>query len=183
MEIKQNNKVTFNPPRPTINDEGFAEAVTLQFIKKYYPESFNEDYDFDFNEKTAGEIYESLIEEFHLWDDEQCLMEVLIKHHDWSFTEENWSNIQEFSDLVRNTLKAKEQVWFEVNAIQPPFPVGATVKYRRSIYTIHAIDDYYIARYILQDDAWRKKHGENGGTVVKFEDVELVEAFIEEETK
>ena len=27
MEIKQNNKVTFNPPRPTINDEGFSEAL------------------------------------------------------------------------------------------------------------------------------------------------------------
>ena len=36
-------RVTFNQPRPSCNDEGFAEATVHEFIKQHYPDSYHED--------------------------------------------------------------------------------------------------------------------------------------------
>lgn len=179
-------KITFNPPRPRWDDEGFALEAVHAFIKKYYPNYYQED------ALTATQfdngLYESLIEEFYLYNDPEALMQTLIKYHGWEFTREDWENIDCFYNVVDDLLKAREKRWAEENHIQPPFPIGSTVRlpahYDEKFGVISKVYEYDVARYCILTESQVKfnqereaqgKTEQKGGYIIKFEDVELAD--------
>lgn len=179
-------KVTFNQPRPSCDDEGFAEATVHEFIKQHYPDSYHEDA--LVAEEFRDGTYEALIEEFYLYNDPQALMNILIRDYDWEFTADDWDKIQHFDFFVRNRLKEKELQWVKDNDIKPPFPIGAKVRlpahYGEAVGIINRIYKYDPARYcvITEKQIQYNKEMENlgrserqGGWILKFEDVELIE--------
>ena len=173
-------------PRPTYLDQGFDVQTVHEFIQKYYPESYHEDA--VWAEEVRNGVYEALIEEFYLYDDPQVLMNLLIRDHQWEFTQQDWDNIQCFDFFVSKKLKEKEAQWVKDNHIEPPFPVGAKVRlpshYDEITGVINQIYEYEPARYCVltaKQEEYNKqmeqqgKTERQGGYVVKFEDVELVE--------
>lgn len=182
-------KVTFTPSRPTCNDEGFAEQTVHEFIKKYYPDSYHEDA--LVAEEFRDGIYEALIEELYLYNDPQVLMNILIRDYDWEFTADDWDKIQHFDFFVRDRLKEKELQWVKDNDIKPPFPVGSKVRlptyYDEAEGVIDRIYEYDPARYCVMTEKQAEynkkmesmgKSERQGGYVLKFEDVELIEEEI-----
>lgn len=181
-------KVTFTPPRPTCNDEGFAEQTVHEFIKKYYPDSYHEDA--LVAEEFRDGIYEALIEELYLYDDPQVLMNILIRDYDWEFTSDDWDKIQHFDFFVRNRLKEKELQWVKDNDIQSPFPVGSKVRlpayYDEAVGIINRIYEYAPTRYCVLTEKQVEYNKEmesmgkserQAGWIFKFEDVELIEDY------
>ncbi|ERH28137.1 hypothetical protein HMPREF9065_00732 [Aggregatibacter sp. oral taxon 458 str. W10330] len=173
-------------PRPTYNDEGFAEQTVHDFIKQHYPDSYHEDA--LVAEEFRDGIYEALIDELYLYQDPQVLMNTLIRDYDWEFTADDWDKIQHFDFFVTNRLKEKEQQWVKDNDIKPPFPVGAKVRlpahYNEAVGIINRIYEYDPARYCVLTEKQNQYNKEmeslgkserQGGWILKFEDVELVE--------
>ena len=85
-------------------------------------------------------------------------------------------------------MKEKEAQWVKDNHIEPPFPVGAKVRlpshYDEITGVINQIYEYEPARYCVltaKQEEYNKqmeqqgKTERQGGYLVKFEDVELVE--------
>ncbi|WP_233115139.1 hypothetical protein [Aggregatibacter actinomycetemcomitans] len=179
-------KVRFNPPRPNYNDAGFVEQTVHEFIKKYYPDYCDER---DTVEEQYGNgIYYALINEFGLYDDPEYLMKILIRDYSWDFSADTWDNIQQFDFFVRKKLKEKEQQWVKDNDIQPPFPVGSKVRMREchgeTEGVIARIYEYDPARYCVMTEKQVQYNKEmeslgkserQGGWILKFEDVELIE--------
>ena len=174
-------------PRPTYFDRGFNVQTVHEFIQKYYPDSYHEDAVWE-GEFRDG-VYQALIDEFYLYDDPEDMINTLIRGYEWDFTQELWDNIQHFGSFVRQKLKEKEQQWMKDNNIEPPFPVGAKVRllsrpYSKTTGIINQIYEYEPARYCVltaEQEEYNKqmeqqgKTERQGGYVVKFEDVELVE--------
>ena len=104
-----------------------------------------------------------------------------------------WLNNRKPQQFRRNhnveKLKEKEQQWVKDNNIKPPFPVGSKVRillryYSETIGVINKIYEYETARYCVltaEQEEYNKrmeqqgKKERQGGCVVGFEDVELVE--------
>lgn len=174
-------------PRPTYFDRGFNVQTVHEFIQKYYPDSYHEDAVWE-GEFRDG-VYQALIDEFSLYDDPEDMINTLIRGYEWDFTQELWDNIQHFGSFVRQKFKEKEQQWVKDNNIEPPFPVGAKVRllshpYSKTVGIINKIYEYEPARYCVltaEQEEYNKqmeqqgKTERQGGYVVKFEDVELVE--------
>lgn len=180
-------KYTPPVPRPTYFDKGFDVQTAHEFIQKYYPDFYHEDAVWD--EEFRNGVYEALIKEFYLYDDPEVMINTLIRDYSWEFTQELWDNIQNFNSFVRQKLKEKEQQWVKDNNIKPPFPVGSKVRillryYSETIGVINKIYEYETARYCVltaEQEEYNKrmeqqgKKERQGGCVVRFEDVELVE--------
>ncbi|HHE3553097.1 hypothetical protein [Pasteurella multocida] len=179
-------KVTFNPPHPSINDDGFAEETVHAFIKQHYPDSYHEDA--LVAEEYRDGIYKSLIAEFHCYQDPQVLMTLLIQDYGWEFTYEDLCKIEKFELFVNRQIYEKENQWIQHNDIKPPFPIGAKVRlpsfYEEKIGTIVAINKYRAARYNVMTKSqidWNNEQIATGsparqcGHIIKFEDLELIE--------
>lgn len=157
-------KYTPPVPRPTYLDQGFDVQTVHEFIQKYYPDSYHEDA--VWAEEFRDGLYEALIEEFYLYDDPEDMINTLIRDYSWDFTQELWDNIQQFGSFVRQKLKEKEQQWVKDNNIESPFPVGAKVRLP---------SHYDEITGVIKQMEQQGKTERQGGYVVKFEDVELVE--------
>ncbi|EHK89845.1 hypothetical protein [Aggregatibacter actinomycetemcomitans] len=179
-------KVTFNPPRPTIYDQGFVEQTVHEFIKKYYPDYYDEKDTVE--EQYRNGIYYALINEFGLYDDPEYLMKILIRDYSWDFSADTWDKLQHFDFFVINKIKEKEQQWVKDNDIRPPFPVGSKVRmgacHGETEGIIDRIYEYEPARYCVMTEKqvqYNKKMESlgkterQGGWILKFEDVELIE--------
>ena len=140
------------------------------------------------DEEFRNGVYRALIEEFYLYDDPEVMISTLIRDYSWEFTQELWDNIQIFDSFVRQKLKEKSCSGEGYN-IKPPFPVGAKVRillryYSETIGVINQIYEYETARYCVltaKQEEYNKqmeqqgKTERQGGYVLGFEDVELVE--------
>ncbi|WP_239408817.1 hypothetical protein [Aggregatibacter actinomycetemcomitans] len=115
-------------------------------------------------------------------------MKILIRDYSWDFSADTWDKIQQFDFFVRKKLKEKEQQWVKDNDIQPPFAVVSKVRmpecHGETEGVIARIYEYDTARYCVMTEKQVQYNKEmeslgksqrQGGWILKFEDVELIE--------
>lgn len=159
------NKTTFNPPRPTINQEVIKTAADKLVSQPGFP--------LDDAGVSKDEAINDLVGCYRHHMDGYELAKALDDDHGWQIDTMLVNELDAMSCIVSDMVKEAEKAWVRECNIQPPLPVGTEL----DIGVITGIcDDHYPACYLV------KPHGDgpdeqtgNRRRVIRFEDAKLKE--------
>ncbi|OAM27768.1 hypothetical protein A7P96_01195 [Eikenella sp. NML03-A-027] len=164
-------KITYNPPRPSVNYEIKLQAACelLKNSPKLRPDTDDEA---AFN--RAADDLAMCGDEY--WDGYE-LAKHLEYHAGWDITSDIVEELEDYHIYIDRFLLREEKKWAEEHQIQPPFPIGSRVRvpygFERVTATITALYAYEPARYLVKRD--EQPEDDTFRSIIKFEDAELLE--------